>query len=366
VLYARQRYFVSSTLKLVVNLTTVAIAFAVGPQRIGITIAVVGMLAGSVVQLVFLWSALERQGFRYHWSLDFGDPTARNVFRSFGYPMAGHVLGESGAIVQSVLGSFLGSGSFTLLQYASRILGAVGGILLGSVVQVTLPLLSKHAASRDVDLQRRTLLDAFQILMLVSIPLSIWLVFLAEPVVKLLFERGQFSAADAALTAAIIRVMVPYFLLARLVSVSQTLFYANGDLRTPFVSTVIFTVTNTLVAILLAPWLHERGIGMALSVAATSNTVYMLVKLNRTFGPLGWSAIGPFAVRVAGSGALSAGGFIAGLAISSAIVVSAPVSGLVAVALPTALGFVIFGLGMVLSDFAARRFMLSLAHRFLT
>ena len=365
VLYARQSYLVSSTPKLIINLTAIATAFALGPDRFGIHVIAWGMVAGSAVQLAVLSAALAGHGFRYRWSLNFADPTLRGIVRSFTYPIAGHLLGESGAIVQSVLASFLGSGSLTLLQYASRILGAIGGILLGSVVQVTLPMVAKHAAARDRDLQKRTLLEAIQILTLATVPLSVWLIFIAEPVVVLLFQRGQFSPADAAITAAIIRVMVPYFFLARFVSVSQTLFYANGDLRTPFVATVIFTAANTVLAVLLAALLREQGVGIALSIAAVSNTVYMIVKLNRTFGPLGWSAMWPFARRVAGSGALAGAGFALGLAISSSFAMSDAVSRFVDVALPSALGFSVFIVGIAVCDFGTRRRIMSLASRFL-
>ena len=364
VLYAKQSYLVSSMPKLLINLTTIAVAYAFGPRGGGIAVVAWGMVAGSVVQLAFLCAALRRHGFRYHWTFNPSDATLRAIVRSFGYPIAGHVLGESGAIVQSVLASYFGSGSLTLLNYASRILGAVGGILLGSVVQVTLPMVAKHAAARDRSLQRQTLLEAIQILTLATVPLSVWLVFVAEPVVVLLFQRGQFSTADAALTASIIRVMVPYFFLARLVSVSQTLFYANGDLRTPFISTVIFTIVNTLLAILLAAPLREQGVGLALSVAAACNTVYMIVRLNRTFGPVGWEAMWPFCTRVAGSGALAAAGFALGLVISSSVADADWLSRVVDVALPSALGFSLFAAGIALFDFGTRQRIVAVASRF--
>src|SRR5947209_16391600 len=115
--------------------------------------------------------------------------------------MGGHVVGEGVVILQSVLGSFLGSGNVTVMLYASRIVQAIAGILLGSVVQVTFPLMAKHAAANDLRAQRKTLLESIHLLTVVGLPVCIWLILAAEPLVVLVFERGEFSRADAALTA---------------------------------------------------------------------------------------------------------------------------------------------------------------------
>src|SRR5438874_272400 len=129
------------------------------------------------------------------------------------------------------------------MRYASRIVQAIAGILLGSVVRVTLPLMAKHAAANDLRAQRRTFLESIRLLTIVGLPVCIWLILVAEPLVVLLFERGEFSRADAALTGLLIQFMAADILLGRLVSITQTLFYANMDMRTPLISTVIFPLS---------------------------------------------------------------------------------------------------------------------------
>jgi putative peptidoglycan lipid II flippase len=342
VLYARHSYAVSSAAKLVINSVTIGVVLGAGRSGLGIETVAWGVVMGSFAQLVLLLTVLAAHGFRYRWTCELASPQLRGILSSFSYPLLSHVLGESGSLVQSVLASFLGSGSLTLLNYASRILGAIGGILLGSVVQVTLPTVAAHAAANDVTLQRRTLLEAIQILGLVAVPLSIWLAFTAEPLVKVLFQRGQFSAADAVATAVIIRTMVVYFLLARFVSVTQTLFYANSDFRTPFISTVIFTISNTACALMLVRWLGAPGIGVAVSIASLCNAAYMILKLQSRFGPVGWADMWPFGLRLGICSALAGVGFVAGLGVSSTTAVSEPVARLLAVAIPSLFGFTIF------------------------
>jgi len=338
VLYARHSYLVSCSGKLVMNVVTIVVLL-VGHSRFGIQAVAVGMVLGSFVQVGLLGLALAAHGFRYHWQLNAADRRLREILGSFGYPMVGHILGESGTLLQNVLGSFLGSGSLTLLRYASRIVQAIAGILLGSVVQVTLPLIARQAAAGDMRLQRKTLLESIQLVALVGLPISIWLFCAAEPLVILLFQRGRFSAADAVLTAVIIRFMVPDLLLGRIVSVTQTLFYANSDLRTPFVSTVIYTVANAVFALTLARVLGVRGVGLAVSLASVCNAFYMILMLKRRFGPIGWGEMRSFALRLGATCSAAAAAFVTGGWLSTITTVPDSFTKLMAVAVPSAVGF---------------------------
>ena len=341
VLYAQHRYLVSSSGKLVSNLVTITVVMFCY-RHFGIQAVAAGMLLGSLIQVVVLAFALSTHNFRYHWVLKPSDPKLREIVRSFRYPLAGHVLGESGMILQNVLGSFLGSGNLTVMRYASRIVQAIAGILLGSVVQVTLPLMAKHAAANDLKAQRKTLLESIQLLTVVGLPICIWLILAAEPLVVLLFERGEFSRADAALTGILIRFMVPDILLGRLVSITQTLFYANMDMRTPLISTVIFTVSHTVLAIVLVGLLGVLGLPIAVSLASLSNAIYMTAKLQSRFGPVGWREIRDFPFRLAASCAIGGGGFAVGAKLASLTTVSYSVAKFLGVAMPTAVGMCLF------------------------
>jgi len=347
VLYARHSYLISCSGKLVSNLVTI-IVVVLSHGNFGIQAVAVGMLLGNFIQVALLALVLATHGFQYRWMLKPTDPKLRGILRSFRYPLMGHVLGESGMILQNVLGSFLGSGSVTVLRYASRIVQAIAGILLGSVVQVTLPLIAKYATANDLRLQRKTLLESIQLLSVVGLPVCIWLVLSAEPLVVLFFQRGAFSAADAALTALIIRFMVPDLLFGRFVSVTQTLFYANSDLRTPLLSTIIYTAVNTVFAVVLVRLLGVVGVPIAVSLASVSNTIYMMSRLQRRFGPVGWSEMRGFTCRLAGTCVVGGGGFAIGTKLVTITTVSYSLTKFLAVAMPTAFGMCLFIMGAFL------------------
>jgi putative peptidoglycan lipid II flippase len=362
VLYAQHRYVASASGKLVTN--TVAILVVLyGHGHWGIHAVAAGVLFGNVVQVGVLASALSISNFRYHWVLRPSDPKLREILRSFRYPSSGHVLGESAVILQNFLSSFLGSGSLTVMRYASRVVQAVGGILLGSVVQVTLPLMAKLAAANDLQAQRKTLLEGVRLITVVGVPVCVWLILSVEPLVILLFERGEFSRADAALTALLISFMVPDILLGRIVSLIQTLFYANMDQRIPLISTVIYTCAHTVFAIILVGLFGIVGLPIAVVLAALSNTTYMIVQLHRRFGPIEWNQIREFQLRVAATCVMGSMGFVIGMKFAIVTTSSYLATKVLHVAMPTAFGFLLFVSGAFLFRLIDSRSLLLVSRR---
>jgi len=84
-------------------------------------------------------------------------------------------------------------------------------------------------------LREKRFWTAIRLLTIVGLPVCIWLTFAAGSLVVLLFERGEFSRADAALPAFSSDSWPRTSCLGRLVSITQTLFYANMDMRTPLI-----------------------------------------------------------------------------------------------------------------------------------
>jgi putative peptidoglycan lipid II flippase len=340
-LYAQHRFFVSASGKLVTNCFTI-IVMAIWHRELGVHAAAAGMLLGSVFQLSALAVALGAHGFRYRFVFRPTDRKLLEIARSFAYPLSGHILSEAGSILQNFLGSFLGTGNLTVIRYAARITQSVAGVFLGSVVQVTFPLISKYAASNDLRAQRKTLLESMQLLGVVGVPVCIWLIVAAEPMLVLLFVRGAFSRADAALTGVIIGLMVPDIFLGRLGSIAQTLFYANKDTRTPFISTLIYTVAHSILAVLLVRLFGVIGLPIAVSLASLTFAVYLIAKVQHRFGPIGWRDLGGFALRLGAASSVAGFGFALGARLTYVGTVSDSLAKLLDFAMPTAFGVCTF------------------------
>jgi putative peptidoglycan lipid II flippase len=357
VLYSQQCFLISSSGKLVTNSLTIVVV-VLGHDHFGVKAVAAGMLLGGYVQVAVLALALFAHGFQYRWVLRPTGPKLQEIARLFCYPLTGHILSEAGMILQNFLGSFLGSGNLTVVRYASRIVQSIAGIFLGSVVQVTFPLVSKHAATNDLRAQRKTLLESIQLLSVVGLPICIWLIVTAEPMLMLLFERGAFSRADAVLTGVIIGLMAPDILLSRIGSIAQTLFYANKDMRTPFISTLIYAFSHTILAILLVRLLGVLGLPIAVSLASLSYAIYMITKVQSRFGPIGWSELWGFAFRLSAAGAVAVVGFTLGGRLAPITTVSYSLAKLLDFSVPTAFGIFSFIMSVFLFRLLDGRFFL--------
>jgi putative peptidoglycan lipid II flippase len=355
-LFSQQRFLIASSGKLVTNLLTIALV-AVARRRMGIHAVAAGLLLGSMVQLASLMMALGRRGLRYRWVFSPGDPKLREIIRSFAYPLAGHTLGETSTLVQNFLGSFLSSGSLSAIRYAARIVQALAGIFLGSVVQVTLPMISTAAASNDLRGQRRTFLEGFQLLSLVGIPICLWLIVASQPLLILLFERGAFSRASAVLTGTIIGLMTPDLFLGRVAGITQLVFYANKDTKVPFNSALIYTVAHVVFATILVRAIGVYGFPIAMCLASLSYATYMIVMVERRFGPMGWMELRSFAGRLVVASAVGAIGYSLGAHLAGSFAVSYSIAKVTNFVVPTTAGIATFSMAAVALGLVDRRFL---------
>src|SRR5262249_21160658 len=143
---------------------------------------------------------------------------------------------------------------------------------------------------------------------------------------------------DAALTSVIIGLMAPEILLSRIGSITQTLFYANKDMRTPFISMLIYTVSHTVLAILLVRLLGVPGLPIAVSLGSLSYTIYLITKAQSRFGPIGWSELWGFAFRLSAASATAAVGLTLGARLATITTVSYALAKLLNFAIPTVFG----------------------------
>ena len=138
------------------------------------------------------------------------------------------------------------------------------GIAVGIVL---LPDLSRRLRAGDKDGARNALSRAGEFTLLLTIPSTVAFVILPNPLVSVLFERGQFSAQDTTATAlavAIYGIGLPAFMLQKLL---QPLYFAREDTRTPFHYAVVAMIVNAALAFGLYPLVGWIAPAIAASAA---------------------------------------------------------------------------------------------------
>lgn len=340
-LFSRHRFLVPSLSKFMQSFPAIIFVFLYY-QKLGIYSVAVGMVFGAVLQFLLLAITAKKHGLIWHFRWRPTDPKVREIVKMFGHPMLGHILSESKMFIENFLASLLGGGSLSVLRYASRIVEAISGVLLGGIVTSSLPLISVYTSEKKLGEMKKSVLDAIRLIAFLALPISCWLIFTGEPMVVLLFQRGKFSGADAAHTAMLIALLTPYVIFARLIGITQTPFYAKLDTRTPLLSVIFFFgLYAGTVALLLKP-LGIYGFPIASSFASIMTAVIMSALLHRAFGPLGWTGLKKFGMQMTVVMALTICAFAIGHFIGGQFLAATFATKLIRFFVPTALGFTAF------------------------
>jgi putative peptidoglycan lipid II flippase len=240
----------------------------------------VGTLAGGVAQLIMVYAAIRRAGFvpRLHWPRWDGE-VKRFWILAIPAVIAGGIT-QVNIFVGTIIASAADS-AIAYLYYADRLYQLPLGIIGIAIGTVLLPELSRHLkGGRDKEAdaaQSQSLLIA----MLLSMPAATALIALATPIVRVLFERGAFSALDTAQTAQTLiwfSAGLPAYVLIR---VLQPGFFAREDTRTPTLFAAGSMVVNVVLSLLLFPSMQHVGIALATSVAAWANAAMLGIGLAR-------------------------------------------------------------------------------------
>jgi putative peptidoglycan lipid II flippase len=160
-----------------------------------------GAVLGSVLHLGVQVPVLVRMRFRYHPLLGLNVPGVREVLLLMGPRVLGLGVVQVNFWVNTALASGMMAGSVTALGVAFTLMFTVLGILGQSVGTAVFPTLSTLSAQHDADDFRRTLAGALSSVLFLSIPAGIGLAVVSQPVVALLYQRGEWTATDTAGTA---------------------------------------------------------------------------------------------------------------------------------------------------------------------
>lgn len=264
------------------------------------------VLVAGVLQLAVVYAGVRHAGM----SIGFRWPRITpNVKRLLILAVPAAVTGGITQINQ-IIGQAIASGkegAIAALQYADRIYQLPLGVVGVAVAVVLLPELSRALKGghhvEAANLQNRSI----EFVLFLTIPAATALWVLSDEIIRVLYERGAFSAENTAVVASILAIYgvgLPAFVLIKAL---QPGFYAREDTRTPMKFTGVSVVVNSGLAISLFPLLAERGIATAEAAAGWINMLLLFATLLHR-GDLKWEwTLFGRAARLAAAAAIMAG-----------------------------------------------------------
>ncbi|MEE9453168.1 MAG: murein biosynthesis integral membrane protein MurJ [Paracoccaceae bacterium] len=290
VLNSLGRFAVAAAAPVLLNLILIgAMGLAyVGGGDIGRALVWSVPIAG-IAQMALLWFAAARAGMRLRLKIPHMTPELKRLaIIAAPAALAGGVVQVNLLVGRNVASYF--DGAVAWLNYADRLYQLPLGVVGIAIGVVLLPDLSRRLRSNDTEGSRQSLNRATEFTLLLTIPSTVALVVIAQPLVSVLFERGAFSAVDAAATAQALQIYgfgLPAFVLIKVLS---PVFFAREDTRTPFHYALISMVVNVALAIglsVLAVKMASTSGFLAAAVGTSIAAWVMLVLLwrgSRKFG----------------------------------------------------------------------------------
>jgi putative peptidoglycan lipid II flippase len=160
-----------------------------------------GVLAGTAVQFAMALPVLRAVGFKFARSVDLRDPRLKQVMLLMLPVTLGLGLINLNLLVNSVLGGLVSEQAPRAIDAAFRIYMLPQGMFSVAIATVLFPALSRFAARRDLDGLRALLGNGIRQICLMLIPAAAATLVLAEPITRLVFERGEFDAHSTELVS---------------------------------------------------------------------------------------------------------------------------------------------------------------------
>jgi putative peptidoglycan lipid II flippase len=286
-----RHFFIPALSPAMFNVATIICAVTLVPlmPRLGlpaITAIAIGTLVGGIAQLALQWPLLRREGFSYRPTLSWRDEGLQRVLVLMGPGTIGVAATQVNVFVNTVLATTEGTGAVSWLNFAFRLMYLPIGLFGVSIATATLPAVSRHAAAGDTTAVRTTIADGMSLMLMLNVPATVGLLVLASPIVRVIFERGAFTPADTAATAAALQFYALGLLGYSVVRIVSPTFYALGQNRTPVMVSVATVLFNAGLNIMLVRAMGYRGLALGTSIAALFNATLLLVLLRRRLAGL--------------------------------------------------------------------------------
>ena len=186
--------------------------------------------------------------------------------------------------VNQYLGSSLPQGMISALRAAQRIMQLPIGVFAIAVALAVFPTLTGQAARKEMREFKSTISMGVRTVVFITLPAAVGLIALREPIVRAMFQQGQFTVANTEATAS---ALLFYSLGLIGYSAQQVLnraFYALQDTKTPVTIGIITIVLNIILNFMLIEPLGHRGLALAYSLAGLANMVLLLYYLRNKIG----------------------------------------------------------------------------------
>lgn len=296
-LNSRGHFFVPALAPALMNVVLIISVLVFAPMIKGgmdkkIFALAVGVLVAGMAQFLFQLPLLRKEGFRWHWVSPWRNKMVSGVVGKMVPAAIGAAAFQINLVATTCMGFWVADHVVASFSYAVRLMELPQGLFGVSLAAFLLPALSSLKAENKHDEFKATLAEGLWHVIYINILMMCLLMVLAEPMVRLLFERGEFTADSTRHVSYALKCLAPALVFYSISGIMIRAFYARGDVKTPMKISLLCLVLNLgLVAALIFsdffPMDQKQGaFGIANSLTACVTVILLGLAFERRWGRL--------------------------------------------------------------------------------
>ena len=247
----------------------------------------IGVVVGGALQLFIQLPAVLKKGMPFEKTLNFKQKEVFKIACLMGPVILGIAVYELNIMIDTLIASLLPGGSISYLYYGNRLVQLPLGIFAVALGVALLPTLSGQAAKGNLKELVQTLGFSIRLILFITIPATLGLIILREPIINTLWERGEFLASTTDGTA----IALLYYSIGLCaysgIKIIAPAFYSLQDTKTPAKIGIYSMILNTVLNLLLMGPLQHGGLALATSIAALFNVALLIYYLRKRLGLMG-------------------------------------------------------------------------------
>lgn len=220
-------------------------------------------------------------------TLGLDNPAVREVGRLMAPRLLGVAVVQLNFVVNVIIASGLSEGSLSAIKYAWQVMTMPQVVIAQAIAIAALPTFSAQAARGERDQMRSSLAATLRGVLFLSLPASLGLILLRQPLIVLLFQRGNFDTHSTDLVAWALLWYAAGLIGHNLVEVLSRAFYALHDTKTPVLVGTIAMTLNVLFSFGFSAlfgkigWMPHGGLALANSLATALEATTLFVLMRR-------------------------------------------------------------------------------------
>ncbi|MFT5170038.1 MAG: putative peptidoglycan lipid II flippase, partial [Candidatus Omnitrophota bacterium] len=244
----------------------------------------VGVLIGGILQLLAYIKPLRSIGFRYKIPKSLKHPGAKKIGRLLVPRMFGAGVYQLTVLIDTLcasLSSIVGVGGISAVYYANRIIHFPLGIFGVALASAVLPTFSSLAHEKNYDRLKQTLVFALENIFFVMCPTMVMMFVLADPIIRVLFERGAFDSYSTMITSGALSFYALGLFAFGGIKIMVAAFHALQDTKTPVKVAALCLVINAILNVVLMFPMKISGIALASAIAGSIDLIILFYLLNK-------------------------------------------------------------------------------------